>query len=332
MANEITAENEVSRSPQRVMIVTSPKAGAGTGRDQLPKLVERLLSVGIEATVTHSLTDLRHFSDRARSQTLGTHLVVAAGGDGTLSLVAEHVFPEMPLVPMPMGTENLLARQFGYSVDAHHVFETITKGDSYWLDAGLANGKLFLVMASCGFDAEVVRALHLRRKGHINRLSYTKPIIRALRRYHFPALRVEVTAGDSGKSSEYVRQFECRWAMVFNLPKYGGDLSIEPDAIGNDGQLDAIMFQNGSLLSGIRYVAGIKTGRHLGFRDVVRYSAPGFCISSDARVPYQLDGDYVGRLPLKIETLPGRIHLRIPMDSGGKGHHDPSPGRPPNDR
>ena len=101
--------------------------------------------------------------------------------------------------------------------------------------------------------------------------------------------------------------------MVFNLPKYGGDLSIEPDAVGNDGRLDVIAFNQGSLLCGLRYLVGIKTGKHRSFHDVDRRQATCIRITSDSRVPYQLDGDYVGHLPLAIEILPGRIHLRLPV-------------------
>ena len=88
---------------------TSPKAGSGRGREQLPQFVAKLKSAGIEATVTDQLPQLRDFSARAELDVQGKYLVVAAGGDGTLSLVAENVFAEMPLVPMPFGTENLLA-------------------------------------------------------------------------------------------------------------------------------------------------------------------------------------------------------------------------------
>ena len=164
-------------------------------------------------------------------------------------------------------------------------------------------------MASCGFDAEVVRGLHLTRKGHIRRLSYASPIFRALRYYSFPVIDVET---DSPDVSDPVRS-SCRWAMVFNLPKYGGDLVIEPDAVGNDGRLDVITFKRGSLRSGLRYLAGIKVGKHRYYGDVDRRRATSIRITSGQRVPYQLDGDYAGRLPLSIETLPGRIHLRLPV-------------------
>ncbi len=105
---------------------------------------------------------------------------------------------------------------------------------------------------------------------------------------------------------------DCCWSMIFNLPRYAAGLAIEPGAVGDDGLLDLIGFQRGSVPSGVRYAAGVMLRRHLKFKDVFRRRARTFEFTSDGRVPYQLDGDYVGHLPLKIETLPARVCLLVP--------------------
>ena len=100
--------------------------------------------------------------------------------------------------------------------------------------------------------------------------------------------------------------------MSFNLPKYGGGLEIEPDALGDDGLLDVIVFERGSIVSGLRYVAGIWTGRHLDAEDVTRLRGKDIRVESKKPVAYQLDGDYGGQLPLEINTLPAAVPLLIP--------------------
>ncbi len=286
----------------RVVIFTSPKAGSGAGRNQLPRLSDSLTRLKIDTVTVNSVADAQSaIADAAQA------IVVAAGGDGTLALIAGSIDRNVPIVPMPMGTENLLARYFGHRADAKDVEETIRHGRTMSLDMGVANGKPFLIMATCGFDAEVVRGMHLTRRGHISRLSYLKPIARALRHYRFPALRVSVDGGDS---------FEAGWAMVFNLPSYAASLAIEPDAIADDGLLDVIAFKGRSTFSSFRYLAGIKFGRHLAFPDTIRLRGRSIEVSavdsSRQRISFQTDGDYAGRLPLQITTMPARVQLLLP--------------------
>ncbi|KAA5540230.1 protein BmrU [Roseiconus nitratireducens] len=295
---------------REVIVFTSPNAGNGAAREQIPRLIELIGNSGrnLRCQVvadSQQLVDLT--ADRRRSG-LPQPVVVAAGGDGTLSLVASLTRSDTPLIPMPMGTENLLARYFGQSNDAEAVLRTLLASRSFQMDAGMANGRLFLIMASAGFDAEVVRRLHLRRRGHISRLSYLAPILRTIGRYRFPPVRVRCW----DESDELIDDVSVGWAMAFNLPCYAASLRIEPDARSDDGQMDLITFGGRSVLSGLRYIAGIAGGRHRGFADVKRRRVARVRIEAERRVAFQLDGDYAGRLPLEIKVLPKRIRLLLP--------------------
>lgn len=275
-------------------------SGSGKGREQLARLSELLDEAGIGHTSIDSIDDLRQ-----QTATAENPVVVSAGGDGTISLAASICPPATPIVPMPLGTENLLAREFGHLAAAESVLRTIRYGQPYPLDAGTANGRTFLIMATCGFDAEVVRGMHLTRRGHINRWSYFRPILRALRKYSFPNIQVQIDNHEPISGC---------WVMVFNLPRYAANLDIEPAAVGNDGALDVIVLQRGSILSGVKYLFGVWTGRHLHFQDVIRQSGKSVRITSQTRVPYEMDGDYVGRLPLQIDTLPHHVLLLLPPE------------------
>src|SRR6185436_13997164 len=123
--------------------------------------------------------------------------VVAAGGDGTIRLVAERTPPGTPLLILPLGTENLLARYLELSPDAPRLAQIISAGRACQFDAATANGRLFSLMAGCGFDADVVRRLHEARKGNIQHLSYAKPILDAIRTYDYPELRVRYAPAEA---------------------------------------------------------------------------------------------------------------------------------------
>lgn len=289
-----------------VWICESHKAGRGQGRREIGLLVEHLRARSIDVHVTHSVSALK---ERVADTTRSTQhfAVVAAGGDGTLALVAQNLPPEIPIVPMPMGTENLLARYYGYACHAADVIESIERNERFVIDAGLANGRLFLVMVTAGMDAEVVRCMHLTRRGHITRWSYARPILRAVLKYAFPSITAQETSDDGTESS-----VSACWMMAFNLPRYGGGLDIEPHARGDDGKLDRIALRKGKLWSGLKYLMQIRFGWHLRSREVDRRPFQTAMWTSPTRAPYQIDGDYAGRLPLKITVMAGRVTLLKP--------------------
>lgn len=311
-----------------VAIFANPRAGSGAGRSEIPRLIELLRDDSIEADVITDPSRLRQWCLQRRDQhEHDSSVVVAAGGDGTITLAASLIGDEpisdairSPfLLPMPLGTENLLAKHYGHCPDAATVRRTIFEGRVETLDLGMVErsnstspAKIhpMLTMVSCGFDADVVRRVHLKRTGHIRRLSYLRPILKSIRAYSFPELTV--TGLDEVGNIE--QEIRCRWAMVFNLPRYAGGLAIEPDAIGSDGWLDVITFAGRGIIKGLGYVVGIHTGRHLKNPDIKRFQARRIRITSPQRVHYQIDGDYVGRLPIEIRLRPAAIRLLLPGD------------------
>jgi len=231
--------------------------------------------------------------------------VIAAGGDGTVRLVAEHTTAEMPLAVLPLGTENLLSKYLELPTEPEGIADLVLSGWNVPLDAGQANGKLFTLMAGCGFDADVVRRLHDERKGNIYHLSYAKPILDSIRNYDYPLLRVDCQA-----DGERLALAGC-WVFVVNLPRYAGGLNFAPAALGNDGLLDVCTFKEGSLWNGLVYLGEVMLGQHETLEDFTHVQAAKLRIESDSPVPYQLDGDPGGELPLEIRSLPGRLRMIV---------------------
>jgi diacylglycerol kinase (ATP) len=306
---------QLPATANRVLISVNPKAGAKSGQPLVDRLVEMLRQHGYEADV---LTDIEKVAEDS-ARLLANHRlrgVVAAGGDGTVGLVVNKTPPGVPVAVLPLGTENLLAKYLGISADAEAVFRTIHAGLVIGLDAGRAGDRVFLLMLSCGFDAEVVRRLHDERQGHIHHLSYAKPILDAIRSYEYPAVRVYCRPAAENEADLVAANdetcIEARWAFVVNLPRYAVGLRIVPGAVGTDGLLDVCTFKEGSLWNGLMYLGGILLGQHQSWSDCITTRARRLRIESSGEVPYQLDGDPGGFLPVEIEVLPGRLTLLVP--------------------
>lgn len=294
-----------------ILIAANPKSGASSRATLVAELREELIKRSFEVTVCEQLSQVESLSHQyAASEQL--RCVVAAGGDGTAAAVVNLIPPETPMAIFPLGTENLLARYLQLTSQPQRAAEIIQGGHTRKLDAGLAAGRLFLVMLGCGFDAEVVAEMHQMRSGHINRLSYAKPIWRAIRKYTYPKIEVECLDATPQSQSSAGHRFSTAWLFAFNLPRYAANLDFCPQADGNDGHLDLCGFERGGLLTGLGYLWRLWRGTHQQLKDFKHVRSRKFRLTSTGRVPYQVDGDPGGLLPLEIEVLPNRLTILIP--------------------
>ena len=289
-----------------VLIVENPRAGKPGGAELVAALEAQLANRGFAVerasdpeVIQRRLTESRPDSLGAGHQQPGC--IVCAGGDGTISMVANWASPATPLAVLPLGTENLLAKQLGFDQTIDRLCDAIASGQTRSLDAGEANGRLFLVVASVGFDAEVVRLVAARRTGNIRHSSWVRPILHALGSYRYPEIRVS--------TNTHPRPIRTRWAFVFNMPRYALGLRFVAEGDCTDGKLDLCCFRGGHWWSGLRYLAGVLAGWHRNWRDTHIEQATQITVEADEPVPYQLDGDPGGELPLKIRVLPGRLTL-----------------------
>ena len=179
----------LNSSTNAVVISSNPKSGSGNREDLVNQTAKLLREKGFEV---HCSSDIQNVIEISESLFAKGKLrtVLGAGGDGTAALLANSLTPEIPISIFPLGTENLLAKYLGITATPSKVADLIQLGKTVRLDAGTANGKLFLIMAGCGFDAEVVHRLHSKRTGHIRHWSYARPILSAIRRYRLSLIHI----------------------------------------------------------------------------------------------------------------------------------------------
>ncbi len=67
-------------------------------------------------------------------------------------------------------------------------------------------------------------------------------------------------------------------------------------------------------MHGLYYTAAVLTGAHRWLTDFAQRRVGRLRVTSDSKVPYQLDGDPGGFLPVDIEVLPKRLTLVVPKE------------------
>lgn len=286
----------------RVVIQRNPASGSGWRRSLLVELVRELRLRGFSP---------RLFSDRARcdrwlavpQNRAATFCLVAAGGDGTVDdLLNRH--PGWPLAILPLGTENLLARGLGISPSGVDLARVISEGHRRTIDVGLAANRRFVLMASVGFDAEVIHRVHAARTGPITHFSYLQPIWAALRSYGHPQLKVWL--------DDEPKPREARLAVIVNYPMYALNLPMARQARPDDGWLEVRLFEKGSAFQIVRYFCTLLCGRHESLPDVISLRARRVRIESERAAPVQVDGDPQGTTPIEIGIIPLGLQLLSP--------------------
>lgn len=123
----------------------------------------------------------------------GERIIVAAGGDGTISAVAaELVGTDKILGVLPVGTLNHFAKDLRIPLDLEMAVKTIKEGAVASVDVGEVNGRTFLNNSSLGIYPRIVS----RREAQQQRLARGKwpaffwATIQALRRFPFLDLQI----------------------------------------------------------------------------------------------------------------------------------------------
>jgi diacylglycerol kinase family enzyme len=242
---------------------------------------------------------------RERKDRGGLKCIVAAGGDGTVADVFNR-HPGVPVAILPQGTENLLARYLRIPASGKDVARLIARGEVRRLDLCRLGERRFALMASAGFDADVITRLHNLRRGHISRFSYLQPILASLRKYEYPEFRLTV---DGAQTPAFARL-----AVIVNVPIYALGLSVARSAAGDDGTLDLRLFRRGSAFQIVRYLCNLALGTHERLWDVESLRGRRVRIEADVPVPIQVDGDPAGWTPAEICVLPGALEVIAPPD------------------
>lgn len=123
----------------------------------------------------------------------GERIVIAAGGDGTISAVAaELAGTDKILGVLPIGTLNHFAKDLRIPLDLEAAVRTISDGEIATVDVGEVNGRIFINNSSLGIYPRIVSRREAQQE-HLARGKWPAffwATIQALRRFPFLDLRI----------------------------------------------------------------------------------------------------------------------------------------------
>jgi YegS/Rv2252/BmrU family lipid kinase len=238
----------------------------------------------------------------------GVDLVLACGGDGTVTACAQGVTGTgVPLGIIPLGTGNLLARNVGLPMAVEEALAVATGEVQQAIDVGQVNGSLFVVMAGAGLDARMLSETSDRLKKRVGWLAYA---IAAARHLADRPMRATVTV--DGGPLRWVRGSAL---IVGNVGRLRGGLPLLPDARPDDGLLDAVVLAAGGLPGWLAATGDIMLRRGTS-RRVRRVQFTELRVTLEREQPWEADGEVMGTAStLTVTVRPGGLLLRLPAKS-----------------
>ena len=243
-----------------------------------------------------------------RAADAGVDLVIAAGGDGTVTSCSAGLAGRgVPLAILPAGTGNLLAVNLGIPLERPSALDIALTGSDRKIDLGMANGRPFVIMAGLGVDAKMLRSTSEAAK---KRFGYAAYVLSALRHLGDRPLRVAVRT-DGGRPKRY----SATGIIIGNVGWLNRGIRLLPEAKPDDGLLDVVVLTAHGLTSSIMLGLRILLRRE-GSR-VVRGSFRGLRLRADRAQLWELDGEVIGTTrELKVGLHPDKLLVRVPAESG----------------
>jgi len=288
----------------RVVLVFNPESGRLRAKEKmLGRVVPVLSRAGMNVDVRPTEGPGHATEIAAQAAGDGVDRVLAWGGDGTLNEVARGIVgTETALGVLPGGTVNVFAREVGIPRSIEAAAETFVRGELRRIPVGVASGRPFLLMAGVGLDAEVVRRLKTGFKHALGAGAFWLDGFRMLASYPMPTIRVRSEG----------REVEGSGLIAGKTRRYGPRYAITPEARLEEPMLHVVVFRGRKRLDYVRYLAGIVSGLHLRFDDVVSFKTSALTVEADSSVPCQIDGEYARCTPVELQVRDRALAVVLP--------------------
>jgi len=304
----------------RPLVIVNPRSGGGLSDARWARM-RSALADGLGELDSAFTTAPRDATEIARREAAaGRRLILALGGDGTISEVADGVLAagagattEIGLIPR--GTGGDFRRTLEVPKEVAAAAAHIKQASARVVDAGrvhyrTADGgegvRHFVNVASFGFSSAVARRANASSKRFGGKIAFLGATLREL----FAHDNTDVWLTIDGQER---RRLRVMLAAVGNGRFFGGGMKICPDARLDDGALDLISV--GDLTRGqvVANIGRLFSGTHLELEEVTHtlvtrvHAEP---VEADIVIPVELDGETPGSLPATFDILPGALRLR----------------------
>jgi YegS/Rv2252/BmrU family lipid kinase len=303
------AEQHVPDPPPSggVLVVLNPVAGTHDPAE-VRQVIEQHLSADGQLLEWYETTGSEHLPNVAREAAArGFRMVIAVGGDGTVSEVASGlVHSNTALGIIPVGTANVLAHELDIPFELHAACRLLTSDQhTTCIDAMQVNDRFFFLHIGIGIDALVMRDTQREHKRRFGIFAYLWT--GAIRLFGYQPRRFVIVA-DGKRHRRRASQVVIANGSTFGISQLRLGSHIHPD----DGFIDVCVIYARRLPDYLTIAWHFITRRHGRERKIRYYRAhQSVILNTSSTLPIQADGEILEQFPLHVRVVPQAVRVIV---------------------
>ena len=292
---------------EKVLIVHNPVSGTHNADKVDAQINSHFDRLGWEVQIHRTQKD-EDVTKLVATQRAERDMVVAAGGDGTVSAVANGLAGgEVPLAVLPLGTGNGLARDLNIPLGVDKAL-SLLHGDSTikQIDTMLVEGTHYLLNLSLGLSRKAMKLARRELKRKFGMVAYLWAGIKAITTISPNQISLDIDGEPC--------RIDAAELLVLNSPAIGrleqfADLKVD----NADGWLDLVVLESTSPTGLLSAIGAIFSGKAEEEPHVHRWRFKDR-LKIDGKQNYQIqaDGDLIGNTPVEVRVVPGGLKVIVP--------------------
>lgn len=304
---------------QIAYMIFNPVAGQGnpdmdlaTIREILePQILVNVIMTQPDVDPAHQAREVVETIQSKRDNDLGHSLIIASGGDGTVSAVAgATIGTGIPLGVIPRGTANAFAVGLGLPTNLRAACNTILAGNTHVIDAARCNGIPMILLAGLGFEAGMVTKASRELKNELGNLAYLLAGVRQLATAQPFQAAVEI----DGEITEIN-------TTALTVANVAPATSVLAQGLGqvipDDGLLEVTIAVNQTRLQGLKSLAALVKNAAIRLptqrEDILCMRTSKLKVTTDPPQTLVIDGEVISANPIEFECIPQGLTVYAPL-------------------
>lgn len=309
------------------LVIVNPKSASGATRSNWSGMAADIRAHFGPFAVAFTKHQGDAIDIAERAAVAGRQFIIACGGDGTISEVANGILrsgKDVELGILPSGTGGDFRRTLGLPIGSREAAAALRMGDTKRIDVGRVSfqtfdgetaTRFFLNVSSFGLASSIIKRVKSARvfdwlpvasmRGRANFAFSTLQEVLGLDPLN---IRVRIDSGEE-------RTVQTINFCIANARYFGGGMMIAPDAKLTDGHLDVVNIGDIGTAKILINAHTLYRGTHHQLKEVHGTLARRIEVSASdpsQEIRIETDGELPGKLPATFEIVPAALRIRVP--------------------